>query len=134
MSALPPFRQIDFSTIPGAPQWFSGFLTTLNLWLSAVYDTVNKGTTLGTNIPAQLTTLAVPVNADGTFAAPSVASTLPGGTPQACLLARVRRIRGTPAQVAAISLNQWDYVAGSVQMTVVGMQPACTYQLTFLLL
>lgn len=134
MGALPPFRQIGLQSLPGAPAWFNAFLAPLNQFLAAVFDIVNSNTTLGQNVPAQFVTVTVSVASTGAFAAPSISSTLPGGQPQAVLLARVRLANGVPTQITAISLNQWDYVAGKVQMTVVGMQPACTYQLTFLLL
>lgn len=131
MGALPPFRQFDFSKIPGAPAWFAPFILQLNKFAGALYDLANKNTTLGQNIPAQIATLTVATNPDGSFAPLAFRSTLPGN-PLACLLAQVTLKLGT-ASISAISLNQWSYQAGMVKVdALVGLAPSATYSLTFL--
>lgn len=133
MSAVPPFRQIQFDQIPGAPNWFAAFLTALNQFLSAIYDMANGGTTFGDNIPRQLKTLPVTVAADGKFPVQSFKSTL-RTAPQAVLLAQAQVTSGTAGTVP-ISLNQWTYLQGMVQLdSIVGLQAGNSYSLTFLVL
>jgi len=131
MGALPPFRQFDFSQIPGAPPWFSPFLQQLNRFAGALYDIANKNTALGSNVPAQVFTITVATGPAGTFAPISFKATLLG-KPQACLLAQVQLTLGT-ASNSAISLNQWTYQAGMIKVdALVGLATNATYNLTFL--
>lgn len=155
MSALPPFRQIQFNQIPGAPAWFAAFLTSLNQFLGAVYDSLNRGTTLTDNIPAQIKTLSVQIANDGTFSKLSFAVTLKT-KPQIVLLAQAALRSGSAAPYIAlvdssnvaltnknkqllcqpaISLNQWAVNGGMVSIdSIVGLAAGNTYDLTFLVL
>lgn len=137
MASLPPFRQIQFNQVPGAPSWFAAFLQSLNQFCSAVYDMANRSVTLGDNIPAQFKTLTYQVPAAGypalTTGVLSFASTL-RAKPQVVVLAQAQVTQGTPG-TAAISLNQWTNQAGNIQLdSIAGLQANNTYSLTFLVL
>lgn len=133
MASLPPFRQMQFAQVVGAPPWFANFLQTLNQFLAATYDTVNKNTDLVEQVPAQVVTQTVAVGPTGIFAAPQFKFTLQG-SPTAVLLARTVCVSGNLG-TSAISLNQWSLVAGMIKVeSLVGLQPDNTYQLTFLVL
>lgn len=133
MASLPPFRQIQFSQVVGAPPWFSAFLQTLNQFLSAVYDIVNKNTQLTEQVPAQYVTQTIVVGPTGAFAAPQFLCSLLA-QPRAVLLTRTLCVNGNLG-TSAISLNQWSLVAGMIKVeSLVGLQPGNTYQLTFLVL
>ena len=130
MAALPPYRQIQFNQIPGAPPWFAAFLMSLNQFLGAVYDMANGNTTFGDNIPRQLKTVSYAIPASG-YAKQTFACTLKT-KPVAVLLGQAVLTQGT-AGTAAISLNQWSYQAGSISLdSIVGLAPNATYTLTFL--
>lgn len=44
-SNLPSIQRIKFEDYKDAPKWFSDFLNTLNLFMSATYDIENRGIT-----------------------------------------------------------------------------------------
>jgi hypothetical protein len=44
-SNLPSIQRIKFEDLKGAPDWFATFLESLNLFMTAIYNIVNKGIT-----------------------------------------------------------------------------------------
>jgi hypothetical protein len=44
-SNIPSIQRIKFEDYKGAPQWFEQFLSTLNLFFTAVYNIINHGIT-----------------------------------------------------------------------------------------
>lgn len=44
-SNLPSIQRIKFEDLKGAPEWFEHFLDSLNLFMTAIYNIVNRGIT-----------------------------------------------------------------------------------------
>lgn len=129
MASIPPFRQIQFQQVPGAPSWFAGFLNTFNQFAGAVYDIVNNGITPGQNYPKFYKSLSIAVPATG-YTAQTFKNTN-SNAPKDVHIAQIQLTQGT-AGTAAISLNQWSYVNGMVSLdAIAGLQPNCTYTITF---
>lgn len=130
MGSLPTFRQIQFQQVPGAPPWFAGFLNTLNQFTGAVYDIVNGNVTIGTQIPRFKKTLTIAVPSSG-YTPQTFKNTLPT-TPWDVHIAQVQLTQGAGSTTSPISLNQWSYQNGMISLdALVGLQPNCTYQITF---
>lgn len=140
MAALPPFRQIQASQIPGAPLWFIPFLQAFNRGFQPVYDAINGALTLGANLPAQVKQITYTPPTDGypaySAAVLTFACTLKT-KPALVILAQVQR-KGTPTvgtTESAVSLNQWSVQAGSISVdSLAGLVPGVEYTLTFLVM
>lgn len=44
-SNLPSIQRVKFEDLKDAPEWFAHFLDTLNLFMTAIYNIVNRGVT-----------------------------------------------------------------------------------------
>jgi len=68
-SNLPTIQRFKYEDFPGAPQWFSQFLSSLNLFAPQVYQILNGGVNYGNLTIPQLysTTITAPASGNTTF-------------------------------------------------------------------
>jgi hypothetical protein len=132
MASLPPFQQIQFQQVPGAPPWFAGFLTAINPWIQSVYSALNANLTIPQNIPGQDKTIAFTVPSTG-YTAQTFTWTTPA-KPVSVMIAQCTQTSGTVAAnpTAGIALNQWSAQGSMVSLdSIAGLQPGVSYSITF---
>lgn len=109
MGALPPQKNIQLQSIPGAPSWLAGLLTPLNKILGALYDVANKGTSIGSQIDQQIQDLQVSIT-NGTWIPVNFKCTTIA-KPRGC---QVVGITGPIPPVGAVVVNSWNFAGNQI--------------------
>ncbi len=132
-SNLPTTRLFRFEDFPGAPKWFSEFLSALNLFVGPVYQILNGGVTYQNLTIPQLytTTITAPASGSVTFNFTNPLKIVPS----AVLLGNVY-VSGQPSShPISASCVFWHFSQGTIYIdNIPNLTTSITYVLTLAVL
>ena len=127
MGDIPPNRQIQLQSIPGAPNWLSALLTPLNKILGALYDIADNRTTVGQQIPWQYQDITVTIT-DGKWVQQQFKQTATGKVRGVFVVG----ISGPTTPTSAVAVNKWSVSGNQITIdNLVGLGNG-TYTITLL--
>jgi hypothetical protein len=126
-SNLPTIQRIKYEDYKDAPQWFAQFLMALNLFMTAVYNIINRGITYSNlGVIAPFTFLYTQGSTTG-FKFTNPTTLIPSNV----IIGNVYET-GNPAlhPTGAVTLF-WHYTNGSIVVdSIVGLTPGTNYTLS----
>lgn len=128
-SNLPTSHQFKFEQYPGAPEWFSQFLSSLNLFVDPVYQILNGGIGYqNLTIPQLFTkTITAPATGNTTFTFTNPLRI----TPSVVLLGNVY-VSGNPSSHPTSSVSVfWHFSQGTIYIdNITNLTASTTYVIT----
>lgn len=127
MGSIPPNRQIQLQSIPGAPSWLTALLTPLNKILGALYDIADGRTTVGQQIPWQYQDITVTIT-NNTWVQQQFKQTATGKVRGVWVTA----VNGPNLPLSAVAVNKWSVSGNQITIdNLVGLGNG-TYTITLL--
>lgn len=133
MAALPPVKSFKREDFKDAPKWIDRLLTTLNVFMSAVYGALNKTLTFKDNIVSQRQEFFVVAGASATDNTAKFLLTMKQKPTGLILLNAVKRV-GNYAAIGSAVFIEWTFDGTHVNITsITGLTNGSTYDFTVLM-
>lgn len=126
-SNLPTIQRVKYEDYKDSPQWFAQFLMTLNLFMTAVYNIINRGITYSNlGVIAPFTFLYTPGTTTGfKFINPIII------IPNNVIIGNVFIPPNRDLHPIVVTQVLWHYSNGSIIVDdILGLTPGITYSIT----
>lgn len=126
-SNLPTIQRIKYEDYKDAPAWFAQFLMALNLFMTALYNIINRGITYGNlGVIAPFGFQFTPGTTTGfKFANPTT------GIPNNVIIGNVYETGNTIIHPAVVTQIYWHYTNGFIVVdSIIGLTTGVTYTLS----
>jgi len=137
MAALPPIKRIMREDIKEAPGWIEKVIYPVNLFMDAVYSSLNKNLTFSENITSQTKTLTFQTKSsyDGTAANWDdllFVHSLPGAA-KGCLLLKIQEVADNYSPITSAVFVNWLDINKTITINLLtGLTASKKYNVTFL--
>ena len=131
---LPVIQRFQKQNYPGSPDWFTRFMSDVNLFTETIWNILNKNVTVSDNIDAYIYTFSLLAGASASNNTATFTPTI-SHTPQAVFVGNCVDAAAYSSPLSSAVYCSWTYNGSQIQIqSITGLTSGHTYSITLVVL